>query len=60
MRTLPAKLFLEIRHPRRLRSDALPPVLRQVGKLMDYYETDETALAVAGAKANTWKRYGEK
>lgn len=33
------------------------PVLRQVSKLIDYYESDENALAIAGAKAKVWQRY---
>lgn len=33
------------------------PVLRQVSKLIDYYESDVNALAIAGSKAKVWQRY---
>jgi len=34
------------------------PTLRQLIQLTQYYETDETILALAGQKAELWQRYG--
>lgn len=34
------------------------PVLGQIVKLLQYYEADETILALAGQKAGLWKQFG--